>query len=128
VLSGVPSTAITLARRESLLDGARAAGSLLVRDAGAGDAALLAAAVPAHLALSLGWAAVLARVVPRGREVSGCVLGGVAIAALDLGVIAPLCAPRVRALPQGRQWADHVAFGAAVGVVLRVRGTSTAAG
>jgi hypothetical protein len=128
VLSGVPSTAWTLARREPLLDGARAAGALLVRDPRAGDAALLAAAVPAHLALSLGWAAVLARVVPRGREVPGCALGGAAIAALDLAVIAPRWAPRVRALPQGRQWADHVAFGLAVGVVLRVRRRSTAAG
>jgi hypothetical protein len=128
VLSGVPSTAWTLARRESLLDGARAAGSLLVRDPRAGDPALLAAAVPAHLALSVGWAAVLARVVPRDREVPGCALGGLAIAALDLVVIAPRWAPRVRALPQGRQWADHVAFGLAVGVMLRVRRTSTAAG
>ncbi|HEX4692409.1 MAG TPA: hypothetical protein VH276_17055 [Solirubrobacteraceae bacterium] len=127
-MSGVPSTLVTLARREPLLDGVRAAGSLLVRDPGAGDAALLAAAVPAHLALSFGWAAVLAEFVPRGSELPGCVLGGLAIAALDLGVIAPRWAPRVRALPQGRQWADHVAFGLAVGVVLRVRRTSTAAG
>jgi hypothetical protein len=119
VLSGVPSTAWTLARREPLLDGARAAGSLLLRDEEAGDAALLAAAVPAHLALSLGWAAVLARVVPEGRELSGGVLGGLAIAALDLAFLAPLLAPRVRALPQGRQWADHLAFGVAVGLVLR---------
>jgi hypothetical protein len=72
-----------------------------------------------HLALSLGWASVLARTVPRGRELAGCVLGGVAIAALDLCVIAPRWAPRIRALPQGRQWADHLAFGAAVGCVLR---------
>jgi hypothetical protein len=108
VLSGVPSTAWTLARREPLLDGTRAAGALLVRDPRAG--------------------AVLARVVPRGREVPGCALGGAAIAALDLAVIAPRWAPRVRALPQGRQWADHVAFGLAVGVVLRVRRRSTAAG
>ena len=128
VLSGMPSTLVTLARREPLLDGVRAAGSLLVRDPRAGDAALLAAAVPAHLALSFGWAAVLAQLVPRGAELPGGVLGGLAIAALDLGVIAPLCAPRVRALPQGRQWADHVAFGLAVGVVLRRRRTSTAAG
>ena len=64
-----------------------------------------------------GWAAVLARVVPPGGELAGGVLGGLAIAALDLAVIAPLLAPRVRALPQGRQWADHVAFGLAVGAV-----------
>jgi hypothetical protein len=54
----------------------------------------------------------------------GSVLGGLAIAALDLGVIAPRWAPRIRALPQGRQWADHIAFGAAVGLVLRVRRSS----
>jgi hypothetical protein len=117
----VPSTAWTLARGESLLEGARAAGSLLARDPDASDAALLAAAVPVHLALSLGWAAVLARAVPHGYEPAGCLAGGVAIAALDLGVIAPRLAPQVRALPQGRQWADHVAFGAAVGLVLRRR-------
>jgi hypothetical protein len=119
--SGAPSTAWTLARGESLLEGGRAAGSLLLRREGAGDLELLAAAVPAHLALSLGWAAVLERAVPRGRELPGSVLGGLAIAALDLGVIAPRWAPRVRALPQGRQWADHIAFGLAVGVVLRRR-------
>ncbi|MEA2282702.1 MAG: hypothetical protein QOK21_3309 [Solirubrobacteraceae bacterium] len=72
-----------------------------------------------HLALSLGWASVLSRAVPRGRELPGGVLGAMAIAALDLGVIAPRWAPRVRALPQGRQWADHLAFGATVGWVLR---------
>jgi hypothetical protein len=48
------------------------------------------------------------------------VAGGLAIAALDLGLIARRF-PRVRALPQGRQWADHVAFGLAVGAVLRAR-------
>jgi hypothetical protein len=120
----VPSTLVTLARREPLLDGARAAGALLVRDPGARDTTLLAAAVPAHLALSFGWAAVLAQVVPHGSELAGCALGGLAIAALDLGVIAPRWAPRVRALPQGRQWADHVAFGVAVGAVLWRRRTS----
>jgi hypothetical protein len=119
VASGAPSTLWTLARGEDVLEGARAAGALLVRRPGAGDAALLAAAVPVHLALSVGWAAVLAGAVPRGRELPGCVAGALAIAALDLRVIAPRAAPRVAALPQGRQWADHVAFGLAVGLALR---------
>jgi hypothetical protein len=119
VASGAPSTAWTLARREPLLEAGRAAGSLLLRCEGAGDAALLAAAVPVHLAVSLGWASVLARVVPRGRELPGCVVGAGVIAALDLRLIAPRWAPRIHALPQGRQWADHLAFGAAVGYVLR---------
>ena len=45
-------------------------------------------------------------------------LGGIAIASLDLVVLGRLFPP-IRALPQGRQWADHVAFGLTVGVVLR---------
>ena len=36
-------------------------------------------------------------------------------------MIAPRRFPAVRALPQGRQWADHVAYGAAVGAALAWR-------
>ena len=43
-----------------------------------------------------------------------------AIAALDLAVIGRRI-PAIRALPQGRQWADHVAYGLTVGLVLRAR-------
>jgi hypothetical protein len=119
VLSGLPSTAVTLLRGEDLLEGARAAGSIVLSPRAPGPL-LLAAAVPVHLALSLGWAAVLARVAPRGRELPACVAGGLAIAALDLVVVGRRL-PRIRALPQARQWADHVAFGAAVGAVLAAR-------
>jgi len=115
--SGLPSTAITLARGEDVLDGARAAGTLLLwRERR--TLPLLAAAVPVHLALSLGWAVALDRVLPPGREPLGGVLGGLAIAALDLQLIGRRL-PRIRSLPQGRQWADHVAYGLTVGVVLR---------
>jgi hypothetical protein len=118
-LSGLPSTTWTLLRGGSVLDGVLAAGSIaLPRERR--TVPLVAAAAPVHLALSLGWAAVLAAVVPRGREVPGSVLGALAIAALDLGVVARRF-PRIRALPQGRQWADHVAYGLAVGAVLRAR-------
>ena len=120
VLSGLPSTVVTLARGEDVLEGARAAGAiLLARERRPG--VLLAAAVPVHLALSLGWAAALAPVLPRDRR--GPAYGAVAglgIAALDLGVIGR-CIPAIRALPQPRQWADHVAFGATVGAVLTIR-------
>ena len=119
VVSGAPSTAIALARGDDVLDGARAAGTLLLpRETR--TLPLLAAAIPVHLALSLGWAVVLERVVPRGREPLGCLLGGLAVAALDLGVVGRRL-PRIRALPQGRQWADHAAYGLAVGLVLRHR-------
>jgi hypothetical protein len=119
VLSGAPSTAVTVLRGEDLLEAGRAAGSIALGPRAPGPL-LLAAAVPVHLALSLGWAAVLGRVAPAGRELPACVAGGLAIAALDLLVIGRAF-PRIRALPQGRQWADHVAYGATVGAVLARR-------
>jgi hypothetical protein len=76
--------------------------------------------VPVHLALSLGWAAVLAATLPRGREAAWGAAGGLAIAALDLEVVGRAF-PRVRALAQAPQWADHVAYGLTVGVVLQHR-------
>jgi len=45
---------------------------------------------------------------------------GLAIAALDLGVIGRRIAA-IRALEQLPQWLDHVAYGEAVGAVLRAR-------
>jgi len=118
-LSGAPSTAIALARGDDVLEGARAAGTLLLPHE-TRTPPLLAAAVPVHLALSLGWAVVLARVLPRGREPLAGPAAGLAIAALDLGVIGRRL-PRIRSLPQPRQWADHAAYGLAVGAVLARR-------
>ena len=77
--------------------------------------------MPVHLALALGWAAVLAPLLPRGAEAPAAVAGALAIAALDLRVIAPRRFTSACALPQRRQWADHVAFGAAVGAALAWR-------
>jgi hypothetical protein len=115
-VSGAPSTLIALARGDDVLDGARAAGTLLLPRERR-TLPLLAAAVPVHLALSLGWAAVLDRALPRGSEVLGGMAGGLAIAALDLVVIGRRL-PAIRTLPQPRQWADHVAYGLAVGATL----------
>jgi len=119
VVSGAPSTLIALARGDDVLDGARGAGTLLLPSERR-TLPLLAAAVPVHLALSVGWARVLDRTLPRGWEVAGGVAGGLAIAALDLGVIGRRL-PAIRTLPQGRQWADHVAYGLAVGATLARR-------
>jgi hypothetical protein len=113
-VSGVPSTVITAARGEDVLEGARAAGALLW------PRAPLLGAAPVHLALSLAWAAALSAILPERDEPLYGALGGLAIAALDLGVIGRRLQP-IAALPQARQWADHVAFGAAVGAVLRAR-------
>ena len=71
---------------------------------------LLAAGAPVHLALSLGWAGVLGAVLPPRDEPLLGALGGLAIAGLDLAVLGRFFPP-IAALPQGRQWADHAAFG-----------------
>ncbi len=119
IVSGAPSTVVALARGEDVLDGARAAGALLLpRETS--TARLLVAAAPVHLSLSLGWAVVLERTLPHGREVAIGALGGLAIAALDLGVIGRRLPP-IRALSQPRQWADHLAYGLTVGAVLAHR-------
>lgn len=118
-LSGVPSTAWALARRRSVLEGALAAGSIVLPGEER-PVPLLAAAVPVHLALSLGWAAVLARVLPRGRELPWAPAAGLAIAGLDLGLIGRRL-PRIRALAPVPQVADHLAYALAVAAVLRAR-------
>jgi hypothetical protein len=117
VVSGLPSTLYTLLRREDPLEGGRAVGRVLLPREER-TLVLLAAGAPVHLALSLGWAGVLGAVLPERGEPALATLGGLAIAGLDLVVLGRFFKP-IAALPQGRQWADHVAFGLSVGVVLR---------
>ncbi len=117
--SALPSTAWSLVRGDRVLDGGRAAGAMVLPRERR-TPVLLAAAVPVHLALSLGWAAVVTQVLPRGAEPGWGVAAGLAIAALDLGLVGRRI-PAIRALPQGRQWADHAAYGLAVGLVVRAR-------
>jgi len=119
VLGGVPSTVHALATGRDPLEATVAAGTLLLpREKRPGR--LLLAAVPAHVALSLGWGAALARVLPDRRTVALGAAAGLAIAALDLGVIGRRF-PRIRALSQAPQVADHLAFGALVGAVVSRR-------
>jgi hypothetical protein len=117
VLSGVPSTLHALATGRDPLEATKAAGSILLPGERR-TLPLVAAAAPVHLALSLGWAVVLARLGVRG-PLRGAA-AGLAIAALDLGV-AGRAVPRVRALPLGPQLLDHAAFGAIVGMRLARR-------
>ena len=116
--SGVPSTLYALATGRDPLEATKAAGALLLRHE-TRTLPLVAAAAPAHLALSLGWGVVLAAVLRRPTPLRGA-LAGLAIAALDLGVIGRRF-PRIRALRPGPQVADHVAFGLVVGWVLARR-------
>ncbi len=118
-VSGHPSTVVALTKGDDVLEGGRAAGAMVLPHERS-TPKLLAAGGVAHLAISLTWAAVLTTVLPRGREPVTGLLAGLAIAALDLGVIGRRI-PSIRALPQPRQWADHAAYGLAVGFVLRAR-------
>jgi hypothetical protein len=119
VLSGVPSTLHALRHHANPLEASLAAGTLIFpREERMSR--LLPAALVAHGAMSFGWAVVLSAVVPRRRELAGSVAGGLAIAALDLGVVGRRF-PRIRALPLAPQVLDHVAYGATVGCVLRRR-------
>jgi hypothetical protein len=102
-----------------VLEAGRAAGAMLLPHKQRATV-LLAAAVPVHLAISVGWAAVMAATVPHAREPAWCVVGGMAIAALDLTLIGRRI-PSIRTLAQARQWADHAAYGLTVGLVLRAR-------
>jgi hypothetical protein len=118
-VSGIPSTAFSLMEGDDVLEGGRAAGAIVLSHQ-TRTSILLAAGTIVHLALSLGWAAVLAAVLPRRREPLTGLAAGLAIAVLDLGIIGRHI-PAIRALPQGRQWADHAAYGLTVGLVLRAR-------
>jgi hypothetical protein len=117
--SAIPSSVWSLVQGDDLLEGGRAAGAMLLPHERR-TAVLLAAAVPVHLTLSIGWAAVMARALPRGREPAWGIVGGLLIATLDLVLIGRRI-PSIATLPQGRQWADHAAYGLAVGLVLRAR-------
>lgn len=119
LVSGTPSTVHALVTGAGALEASLAAGTLLLPDERR-PRRLLVAAVPVHLALSLGWSLVLARLLPRRRTAWFGALAGLAIAALDLGVIGRRF-ERIRALPQLPQVADHLAYGATVGAVLSIR-------
>lgn len=119
VLSGVPSTVHALVTGAPVLDATAAAGELVLSGRRPRWARVVAGGA-AHVAISGFWGVVLALALPRRSPrhgVAAGVLGGLAIAALDLGVIGRRV-PAIRSLPSGPQIADHVAFGAVVGGVL----------
>ena len=114
LLSGAPSTLHALATGRDPLEATLAAGSILLPGE-TRRTRLLAAAVPVHLALSLGWALALDRAGVRGAGRGA--LAGLAIGVVDLSLAARVL-PRIRALPLLPQLADHAAYGAVAGHVL----------
>lgn len=119
VVSGAPSTAHALLTGASPLEASLAAGTLLLPHERRASRLLPAAAV-AHAALSLGWAIVLAAILPRRRTLVPAIAAGLAIAALDLGVVSRRF-PRIRELALVPQILDHVAYAVTVGAVLERR-------
>jgi hypothetical protein len=117
VVSGGPSTAHALLTGRDPLEATLAAGSMLLPGETRRER-LLIAAVPVHLAISLGWGVVLAGILPRRPSIARGAFAGLAIAAFDLGLIGGRF-PQVRGLPLGPQLADHLAYGVTVAVVLR---------
>jgi hypothetical protein len=120
VLSGAPSTLHALLTGRDPLEASLAAGTLLLAHERR-PARLLPAAAVAHVALSLGWAVVLAAVLPRRHAIPAAAAAGLGIAALDLGVVGRRL-ERIRALPLAPQVLDHVAYAVTVAVVLDRRG------
>ena len=119
VASGVPSTAHAILTGANPLEASLAAGTLLLGDEQRASR-LLPAAMTAHAGLSLGWALVFAAVLPRRRPLAWATAAGLAIAALDLGVVGRRF-PRIRSLPLAPQIADHVAYALTVAAVLERR-------
>lgn len=117
IVSAFPSTVWTLVEGGDVWEGGRALGRVLLPRSRS-TPVLLVAGAPVHLALSVGWAGVLAAVLPERAEPLTGALGGLAIATFDLALLGRFFPP-IAALPQGRQWADHVAYGLTVGLVLR---------
>lgn len=119
IISGAPSTIISLWRREDALEASLAAGTLLLpREQRRGR--LLVAAALVHGTLSLGWALLLAVALPRRATIRWSVIAGMTIAVIDLGVVGRHF-ERIRMLPSVPQIADHLAYALSVGAVLSAR-------
>lgn len=119
VLSGAPSTFYSAATTGDVFEATRAAGAMVLPNEER-SLPLLAAAIPVHVGLSLGWALCMVKVLPRKYTVLWGAAFGAAIAAFDLGVVGHRI-PAIGALPQAPQVADHVAFGLVVAFVVRRR-------
>jgi hypothetical protein len=121
IVSGIPSTVHAWFSGADVMEATRAAGAMLI-PATSSDVALFSSAAIVHCVISLFWATVLVRLLPRHHIVIGSLAALAAIAVLDLRIIGPLF-PEVYALPFWPQFADHLAWGAGFGIVLdwRVR-------
>jgi hypothetical protein len=120
LLSSFPSTIYELITDGDPLESTRAAGAMLIPFSST-DSQLIVAACVVHVAITLFWAFILAWLLPR-RHIIWTAIGAAAlIAFLDIKVIARFFFPDVYALDFWPQFADHIAWGAALGATLEWR-------
>lgn len=93
----------------------RAVGAMIGRPGSIGAAALI------HASVSLFWSLLLWLVLPYRHTLSWALLAAAAIAFLDLRLIAPVFFPDVAALEFWPQFADHLMWGACVGLAFQYR-------
>jgi hypothetical protein len=117
LLSGIPSTVYALVTGRDVTAATRAAGAMLIAPA-ASLPALFAAAALMHVCVSFFWAAIVIRVLPRSAVVPWAIAAAAAIGWIDLRLIAPLFFPEVAELEVAPQIADHLMWGASLGVTL----------
>jgi hypothetical protein len=123
-LSGIPSTLYSALTGADIAEPTRAAGAMLIA-ADSNDRELLIAAAVVHITVSFFWSAILILILPRAFTASACVLAALLIGVLDLRVIAPRFFPEVANLSLLPQIADHLMWGACLGLVLRHRWRAT---
>jgi hypothetical protein len=112
LLSGLPSTLYALLTGGDPMEATHAAGAML------GPPGSIAAAAFVHAAVSLFWASMLWLALPSRHTTLWALAASAAIALLDLRIIAPAFFPEVAALAFWPQFADHLMWGACVGLVL----------
>jgi len=117
LLSGLPSTLHALARGGDPLEATRAAAAMLPL-----SGSLLVDAALVHCAVSLFWSATLALALPSRHTAAWAIGAAALIAIVDLRIIAPRFFPEIAALAFWPQMADHLAWGACLGLVLQFRG------
>ena len=115
LLSGIPSTLYALLTGGDLLESTRAVGAMVSMPDSIAAAALV------HVSVSLFWSFLLWVVLPYRHTTLSALLASAAIAFLDLRLIAPVFFPDVAALEFWPQFADHMMWGACVGLAFHYR-------
>jgi hypothetical protein len=116
LLSGIPSTLYALITGRDPLEATRAAAAMLPFTRN-----FFLNAVLVHCSVSLFWALVLWRVLPRRHAAAWATAAAALIGIVDLRLMAPRFFPEVAALEFWPQMADHLAWGLCFGLAVQKR-------